>query len=106
MTAMFDAAVVAAKPEKFIPDALARLLPDQLYGRLFVTGFGKASAGMARVVEDYLPPTMQLHSSSEVIVPDNHEEDCKVITITKRLIQFPMPAAWRLRGAFWARPGL
>ena len=47
MTAMFDAAVVAAKPEKFIPDALARLLPDQLYGRLFVTGFGKASAGMA-----------------------------------------------------------
>ena len=54
MTAMFDAAVVAAKPEKFIPDALARLLPEQLDGRLFVTGFGKASAGMARVVEDYL----------------------------------------------------
>ena len=82
MTAMFDAAVVAAKPEKFIPDALARLLPDQLYGRLFVTGFGKASAGMARVVEDHLPPKMQLHFSSEVIVPDGHEEDCKVITIT------------------------
>ena len=97
MTAMFDAAVVAAKPEKFIPDALARLLPDQLYGRLFVTGFGKASAGMARVVEDHLPPAMQLHFSSEVIVPDGHEEDCKVITITTA--SHPVPDARGLAAA-------
>ena len=91
MTAMFDAAVVAAKPEKFIPDALARLLPEQLDGRLFVTGFGKASAGMARVVEDHLPPAMQVHFSSEVIVPDGHEEDCKLITITTA--SHPVPDA-------------
>ncbi|GIR97068.1 MAG: hypothetical protein CM15mP100_2880 [Alphaproteobacteria bacterium] len=97
MTAMFDAAVVAAKPEKFIPDALARLLPNQLYGRLFVTGFGKASASMARVVEDHLPPSMQLHLSSEVIVPDGHEEDCKAITITTA--SHPVPDARGLAAA-------
>ena len=60
MKAMFDAAVAVAQPNRFIPEALARLLPDQLVGRLFVTGFGKASAGMARAVEDHLPPAMQL----------------------------------------------
>ena len=97
MTAMFDAAVVAAKPEKFIPDALARLLPEQLDGRLFVTGFGKASAGMARVVEDHLPPAMQVHFSSEVIVPDGHEEDCKLITITTA--SHPVPDARGLAAA-------
>ena len=56
MTAMFDAAVAAAQPARFIPEALNRLLPDQLEGRLFVTGFGKASAGMARAVEDHCRP--------------------------------------------------
>jgi hydroxypyruvate reductase len=82
MTAMFDAAVAAAQPDRFIPDALARLLPDQLDGRFFVTGFGKASAGMARTVEDHLPPAMQLRCSGEVIVPDGHEDYCTEITIT------------------------
>lgn len=97
MTAMFDAAVVAAQPAKFIPSALARLLPDQLDGRLFVTGFGKASAGMARAVEDHLPPTMQQRFSGEVIVPDGHEEACKVIKITTA--SHPVPDARGLSAA-------
>ena len=91
MTAMFDAAVTAAQPDRFIPAALARLLPDQLVGRLFVTGFGKASAGMARAVEDHLPLAMQLRCSGEVIVPDGHEEACTAVTITTA--SHPLPDA-------------
>ena len=97
MTAMFDAAIVAAQPDKLIPDALSRLLPDQLDGRLFVTGFGKASAGMARAVENHLPPSMQMCFSSEVIVPDGHQEVCKVVTITAA--SHPVPDARGLAAA-------
>ena len=97
MTAMFDAAVAAAQPARFIPEALNRLLPDQLEGRLFVTGFGKASAGMARAVEDHLSPDMQLRCSGEVIVPDGYEEACKSITITTA--SHPVPDARGLAAA-------
>lgn len=82
MTAMFDAAVAAAQPDRFIPDALARLLPSQVDGRLFVTGFGKASAGMARAVENNLPDALRMRCFGEVIVPDGYEETCTHITIT------------------------
>ena len=97
MTAMFDAAVAAAQPARFIPEALNRLLPDQLEGRLFVTGFGKASAGMARAVEDHLSPDMQLRCSGEVIVPDGYEEACKSITISTA--SHPVPDARGLAAA-------
>ncbi len=97
MTAMFDAAVAAAQPDRFIPEALARLLPDHLEGRLFVTGFGKASAGMARAVEDHLPPAMKLRSLGEVIVPDGHEEACTAVNITTA--SHPVPDARGLAAA-------
>lgn len=82
MTAMFDAAVAAAQPDRFIPDALVRLLPSQVDGRLFVTGFGKASAGMARAVENNLLDALRMRCFGEVIVPDGYEETCTHITIT------------------------
>lgn len=46
---MFDAAIAAAQPSKCIPAQL----PDPPRGRLIVIGAGKASAAMARAVEQH-----------------------------------------------------
>ena len=48
---MFDAAVASAQPSLCIP----RHLPSPPRGRLVVIGAGKASAAMARAVEDHWP---------------------------------------------------
>ena len=57
---MFDAAVVAAKPEKFIPDALARLLPDQLYGRLLCSLGGGDGLSLVRACYRGVPNLVDL----------------------------------------------
>lgn len=49
LTAMFDAAVAAALPERTIP----KHLPQPPRGRTIVIGAGKASAAMAKAVEDH-----------------------------------------------------
>lgn len=49
LRAMFDAAVDAAQPALCVP----RHLPTAPHGRLVVIGAGKASASMARAVEDH-----------------------------------------------------
>jgi len=49
LRAMFDAAVAAAQPELCVPQHL----PAPPAGRLVVIGAGKASAAMARAVEDH-----------------------------------------------------
>lgn len=46
---LFDAAVASAQPERCV----ARFLPDPPVGRLVVIGAGKASAAMARAVEQH-----------------------------------------------------
>ncbi len=51
LRAMFDAAIAAAQPALCVP----RFLPDPPKGRLVVIGAGKASAAMARAVEDHWP---------------------------------------------------
>lgn len=49
---LFDAAVASAQPERCVPPHLPT--PDELgKGRLLVIGAGKASAAMARAVEDH-----------------------------------------------------
>ena len=48
---MFDAAVAAAQPEHCVPPHL----PEPPKGRLVVIGAGKASAAMAKAVEDHWP---------------------------------------------------
>ena len=48
---MFDAAIAAAQPALCVPANL----PDPPKGRLVVIGAGKASAAMARAVEDHWP---------------------------------------------------
>ncbi len=55
LRAMFDAAIEAAQPARCIPRFLATLLPEPSRGRLIVIGAGKASAAMARAVEEHWP---------------------------------------------------
>lgn len=91
MRAMFACAIQAADPDQFMPEAIRKLLPDHMAGCLFITGFGKASAVMARSAEAHLPAALRPHYSGEVIVPDGHEEACEVITITSA--SHPVPDA-------------
>lgn len=51
LTRLFQAAVDAARPEVCLPPHLAGLAPPK--GRLVVVGAGKASAAMAKAVEDH-----------------------------------------------------
>ncbi|MDW8189661.1 MAG: DUF4147 domain-containing protein, partial [Pseudobdellovibrionaceae bacterium] len=55
LRAMFDAAVAAAQPALVVP----KFLPPPPRGRLVVLGAGKASAAMARAVEDNWPGPLQ-----------------------------------------------
>ena len=50
---LFDAAIAAADPALCVPAALAELDPPGPGGRLIVVGAGKASAAMARAVEQH-----------------------------------------------------
>ncbi|MDE1985106.1 MAG: glycerate kinase [Alphaproteobacteria bacterium] len=52
---MFDAAILAAQPSYCVPPHL----PAPPKGRLIVIGAGKASAAMARAVEDHWPGPLQ-----------------------------------------------
>ena len=51
MRAMFDAAIASAQPALCVAPHLPR--PEEVKGRLVVIGAGKASAAMARAVEDH-----------------------------------------------------
>lgn len=55
LEALFDAAVAAAQPDKCIPPHL----PAAPRGRLVVIGAGKASAAMARAVEQHWPGKLE-----------------------------------------------
>ena len=50
---LFDAGIAAADPTRCVPPALAGIDPPEPGGRLLVVGAGKASAAMARAVEDH-----------------------------------------------------
>ncbi|MBU2360702.1 MAG: DUF4147 domain-containing protein, partial [Alphaproteobacteria bacterium] len=51
LRAMFDAAIAAAQPALCVPPHL----PTPPAGRVVVIGAGKASAAMARALEDHWP---------------------------------------------------
>ncbi len=53
LRALFDTAVAAADPAKCVPPHLAALAPGGEGSRTVVVGAGKASAAMARAVEDH-----------------------------------------------------
>jgi len=70
---MFDAAVASAQPARCI----VPYLPDVPHGRMIVVGAGKASAAMARAVEDHWPGRL----SGLVVTQYGYAVPCRSIEI-------------------------
>lgn len=80
---MFDAAVAASQPALVVP----RFLPPSPKGRLVVLGAGKASAAMARAVEDHWPGPLE----GLVVTRHGYSVSCKRIEIVEAA--HPVPDA-------------
>ncbi len=93
LRAMFDAAVAAAQPAHTIP----LHLPDQPTGRTIVIGAGKASAAMARALEDTWPGEL----SGLVVTRYGYGAACSRIEIVEAAHPVPdangLAAAERIR---------
>lgn len=85
LRAMFDAAVASAQPALCIPPHLPK--PSTLEGRLVVIGAGKASAAMARAVEDHWAGPL----SGLVVTRYGYAVPCERITIAEAA--HPVPDA-------------
>ncbi|CAO3449827.1 glycerate kinase type-2 family protein [Azospirillum largimobile] len=86
---MFDAAIAAAQPALCVPANL----PDPPKGRLVVIGAGKASAAMARAVEDHWPGDL----SGLVVTRYGYAVPCRRIEIVEAA--HPVPDAAGLAAA-------
>lgn len=75
LRALLDAAIAAALPEKAVP----AFLPPPPAGRMIVLGAGKASAAMARAVEDNWPGDLE----GLVVTRYGHAVACKRIEIVE-----------------------
>ena len=84
---MFAAAIESAQPARCIPSCLAALLPEPPRGRLIVIGAGKASAAMARAVEDHWPGAL----SGLVVTRYGYAVPCQRIEIVEAA--HPVPDA-------------
>jgi hydroxypyruvate reductase len=87
---MFDAAVASAQPALCIPPYLPAAPPR---GRLIVIGAGKASAAMARSVEDHWPGAL----SGLIVTRYGYAVPCARIEIVEAA--HPVPDAAGLHGA-------
>ncbi|MBV8093196.1 MAG: glycerate-2-kinase family protein, partial [Acetobacteraceae bacterium] len=83
LRAMFDAAVSAALPDKSVPDHL----PPPPKGRTVVVGAGKASAAMARALEQHWPGPL----TGLVVTRYGHGVPCERIEIVEAA--HPVPDA-------------
>jgi glycerate 2-kinase len=83
LRAMFDAAINAALPETIVP----RHLPLPPKGRTIVLGADKASAAMAKAVENHWPGPIE----ALVITRYGHAVDCHHIEIVEA--SHPVPDA-------------
>ena len=86
---LFDAAIDSAQPAHHIQ----AFLPSAPRGRLIVIGAGKASAAMARAVEDHWPGPL----SGLVVTRSGYAVDCQRIEIIEG--SHPVPDASSLRAA-------
>lgn len=77
LRALFDAALAAARPATCLAPYIAGLQPPK--GRTIVIGAGKASAAMARAVEDRWPHPLE----GLVVTRYGYGEDCKRIEIVE-----------------------
>ena len=84
---MFDAAVAASQPALVVP----RFLPPAPKGRLVVLGAGKASAAMARAVEDHWPGPLE----GLVVTRYGYSVACKRIEIVEAAHPVPDAAGER-----------
>jgi hydroxypyruvate reductase len=89
LRAMFDAAVNAASPSLRIPP----YIPPAPKGRTIVVGAGKASASMARAVDENWSGPL----SGLVVTRDGHSDTCKRIEIVEA--SHPVPDARGLKAA-------
>ena len=87
LRAMFDAAVAAAEPALRVPP----LLPAAPKGRVIVIGAGKASAAMARAVEDHWPGPL----SGLVVTRYGYSVPCSRIEIVEAAHPVPDAAGER-----------
>jgi hydroxypyruvate reductase len=83
LRAMFDAAIDAARPERIVPPHL----PEPPKGRTIVLGAGKASAAMARAVEEHWPGPLE----GLVVTRYGHAVPCSKIEIVEAA--HPVPDA-------------
>jgi glycerate 2-kinase len=83
LRAMFDAAIAAALPAKVVPPHL----PPPPRGRTIVLGAGKASAAMARAVEDHWQGTLE----GLIVTRYGHAMPCDQIEIVEAA--HPVPDA-------------
>ena len=86
---MFEAAIAAAQPARCVPP----YLPEPPAGRLFVIGAGKASAAMARAVEEHWPGEL----SGLVVTRHGYAVPCRRIEIVEAA--HPVPDAAGLDAA-------
>lgn len=86
---LFDCAIAAADPLAIVPQHL----PPRPKGRLVVLGAGKASASMARVVEDYYDAPLE----GIVVTRYGHAVSCKHVEIIEAV--HPKPDAAGEAGA-------
>lgn len=84
---LFDAGLAVADPARCVPPALAAIDPPGPGGRLIVVGAGKASAAMARAVEDHWPGPL----SGLVVTRYGHGVPCSRIEIVEAA--HPVPDA-------------
>jgi hydroxypyruvate reductase len=84
---MFNAAIAAAQPALRVP----QLLPPPPPGRLIVIGAGKASAAMAKAVEDHWPGEV----SGVVVTRYGYSVPCKRIEIVESAHPVPDAASER-----------
>ena len=87
LRAMLDAAVAAAQPALCLPP----LLPPPPKGRLVVIGAGKASAAMAKAVEDHWPGPLE----GLVVTRYGHTVPCDRIEILEAAPPVPDAAGER-----------
>lgn len=88
MRDMFSAAIDCAQPQRCVPPHLPR--PDEVKGRLIVIGAGKASAAMARAVEDHWQGPL----SGLVVTRYGYAVPCTRIAIVEAAHPVPDQAGW------------
>ena len=91
MREMFEAAIASAQPQLCVPPHLPR--PEEVKGRLLVIGAGKASAAMARAVEQHWPGAL----TGLVVTRYGYRVPCERIEIVEAA--HPVPDAAGLQAA-------